>query len=60
MMPTTASRTLASTLVFCALGCGTQPPSEPPATAKPAPPTSADSGRVTVHVKNMTKALGLF
>jgi hypothetical protein len=50
---------LASSLVFFALACG-KPAGPGPAPEQPAPAVKAGTGRVTLHVKGMTKALNLF
>jgi hypothetical protein len=51
-MRTRVSRTLPATLIFWAVACGTPPD-------KASPPALANTGQVTVHVKDMTRRLNL-
>ncbi len=55
-----ASRAVAASLVFLAASCGAPPESAPPAEVEgPAPATVANTGRLTLHVKGMTRKLKL-
>jgi hypothetical protein len=59
-MRTKASRTVAASLMFLAASCGPRPESAPPPEVEgPAPAVVPSTGRLTLHVKGMTKALNL-
>jgi len=52
---------VAVSLLFIAVACGTPPapPRPDPGDPPPQAPARADSGQVTLHVKDMTKVLNL-
>jgi hypothetical protein len=52
------SRSLAGSLAFFAIACGT-PPEQGPAEFEKPRPIPANTGQLTVHVKDMAKRLNL-
>ena len=51
---------LAASLLFCAVACGTQsPPGPGPSDSEKPAPVVANTGQLTVHVKDMVKRLNL-